>query len=261
MRSRMDYVRQATTALHRLLRTELISSRSELLPAGACHVFCFSGWGALALSVQSLSLDDAIMEIENDVVESPFGNESWAFMHFCLDKNDRKSISRMKRSRGAELKNHIEVLRQTVQARQQELEEDERYAAQKVSLSSVAKKHFKKFGYVWNKRESEKRVTVFDKVTDRGNVIRIVADAGGADGAIAYVEAKFICPTFISQAVSIVSVQWVYTIEELEELFARHAEDLLYYEQHIAAIYDEEMGRCHPTLTKLIQDHHIRQIE
>lgn len=227
---------------------------------GACNVFCFSVWGAIALSVQAINFEHAIIEIENDLAEAPFETKSWAFLHFCLDENDRKKNAKMKRSRGTDLKKHLMTLDASVKAGRRECH-DESLGGARVSLSSVAKKHFKKLGYVWNKSESERSVTVFDKVTSRGNVIRVVADAGGFNEVIPYVDAKFICPQFVSPAVSIVSFQGVRTVDELDDLLTRHIQDLRYYEEHVAEIYDEEMGHCHPTLTKLIQDHSIRQIE
>lgn len=227
---------------------------------GACNVFCFSVFGALALSVRALSLDHAIAEIENDVAESPFGSKSWAFMHFCLDENDRKKNAKMKLSRGAELKDHLKALETSVQVGRRD-GRVEHLGAPRVSLSSVAKMHFKKLGYAWNKSESESGATVFDKVTDLGNVIRVAADAGGNNEVIPYVDARFLGAAFISPTVSVVSAQGVHTAEELEALLERHTKDLRYYEEHVAEIYDKEMGRCHPTITKLIQDHHIRQIE
>jgi hypothetical protein len=239
-------------------QNQLPVNQNCFLP-GACNVFCFSVFGALALSVLALSIDHAITEIENDVAESPFENESWAFMHFCLDESDRKRTINMERSRGSELKNHLEELEASLKAGQQDGRK-ETLGAPRVSLSSVAKKHFKKLGYVWNKSESERRVTVFDKLTDRGNVIRIAADAGGFNELIPYVDAKFLSAAFISPAVPVVSIQGVHTAEELDALLERHTKDLRYYEEHVAEIYDEEMGRCHPTITKLIQDHGIRQI-
>jgi hypothetical protein len=234
-------------------------NQNSFLP-GACNVFCFSIFGPLALSVRALSLDHAIAEIENDEAEAPFGAKSWAFMHFSLDEEDRKKAAKMDQSRGAELKKHLKVLDKSVKSARRDGRGGP-LGAPRVSLSSIAKKHFKKLGYAWNKSESERRVTVFDKVTDRGNVIRISADAGGFNEVIPYVEARFLSARFISPAVWVVSVQGVQTAEELESLLARHGKDVRYYEENVAAIYDEEMGRCHPTITKLIQDHRIRQIE
>jgi hypothetical protein len=252
-------VRQPQEFVNFFGRNSLPVNQNCFLP-GACNVFCFSVFGALALSVRALSFDHAITEIENDVAELPFETKSWAFMHFCLDESDRKMTTNMKRSRRTELENHLKALETSVQAGQRDGRE-ETLGAPRVSLSSVARKHFRKLGYVWNKSESEPRVTVFDKVTDRGNVIRIAADAGGFNEVIPYVHARFLSAAFISPAVSVVSVQGVHTAEELEALLARHTKDLRYYEEHVAEIYDEEMGRCHPTITKLIQDHGIRQIE
>ncbi len=234
-------------------------NQNSFLP-GVCNVFCFSVFGALALSVRALSLDHAIAEIENDEIESPFGAKSWAFLHFSLDENDRKKAAKMEQSRATELKKHLKALDKSVKGGRRD-GRGEPLDAPRVSLSSIAKKHFKQLGYVWNKSESQPRVTVFDKVTDRGNVIRITADAGGFNEVIPYVDARFLSAAFISPAVWVVSVQGVRNAEELESLLASHDKDVRYYEEHVAAIYDEEMGRCHPTITKLIQDHRIRRIE
>jgi hypothetical protein len=130
----------------------------------------------------------------------------------------------------------------------------------RVSLSSIAKRHFKKMGYVWNRFESERRVTVLDKVTARGNVIRITADAGGGNEVIPYVDAKFIGATFVSEPVSVVSAQSVTQADELQSLLEAHEQDLHYYEQQIASIYDYELGQCDLRVTKLIQEHRIRRI-
>jgi hypothetical protein len=233
--------------------------QNDFLP-GVCNAFCFGVWGALALSVQALNPDHAIVEIERDEAEAPFGAKSWAFIHFSLDKNDRKKSAKMDQSRGAELKKHLKVLGKSAKGGRRDGGSGP-LDAPRVSLSSIAKKHFKKLGYVWNKSESEPRVTIFDKVTDRGNVIRITADAGGFDAVIPYVDARFLSAAFISPAVSVVSIQTVHTATELESLLARHEKDVRYYEENVAAIYDKEMGRCHPAITKLIQDYHIRRIE
>jgi hypothetical protein len=234
-------------------------NQNSFLP-GACNVFCFGVFGALALSVRALSVDHAITEIEGDDALAPFGTKSWAYMHFGLDDQDRAKAARMLQCKGAELDKHLKALGKAVKAGQR-AGTSRPLDAPRVSLSSIAKRHFKKLGYVWNKSESEARETVFDTVTDRGNVIRITASAGGFNEVIPYVKAGFLSAAFSSPAVVFVSAQGVQTAEELESLLARHDQDVRYYEEHVAAIYDEEMGRCHPTITKLIQDHRIRRIE
>jgi hypothetical protein len=233
-------------------------NQNSFLP-GACNGFCFGVFGALALSVRALSVDHAISEIEGDDALAPFGAKNWAYLHFSLDENDRKKAAKVEKSRGAELRKHLKALDEVVKGGPRGASRPSE--GPRVSLSSIAKKHFKKLGYVWNKSESEPRVTVFDKVTDRGNVIRITADAAGFNEVIPAVKARFLSAAFMSPRVSVVSTQGVYTAEETESLLARHDKDVRYYEEHVAAIYDEEMGRCHPTITKLIQDHRIRRIE
>ncbi len=116
-------------------------------------------------------------------------------------------------------------------------------------------------GYTWNKSESEPRVTVFDKTTERGNVIRITADAAGHNELVPAIGAKFIGATFISPKVSVVDRRGIVTETELQALLAHHEKDVRYFEENIAAIYDRELGPCHPTITTLLQEHHIRAIE
>jgi hypothetical protein len=99
-----------------------------------------------------------------------------------------------------------------------------------------------------------------DKVPERGNVIRITADAGGFNEVIPYVDARFLGAGFISPAVFVVSIQGVSTAEELQSLLMRHEKDVRYYEEQVAAIYDKEMGHCDPTITKLILNYRIRQM-
>ncbi len=104
-------------------------------------------------------------------------------------------------------------------------------------------------------------MTVFDKVTDRGNIVRITADAGGHNELIPYIDAKFISSTFVSPESSVVGVNVVSSEAELSSLLERHESDLHYYEENIAAIYDQELGDSHPTITKLLQTQSIRQIQ
>jgi hypothetical protein len=234
-------------------------NQNSFLP-GTCNAFCFGVFGALALAVRTLSLDNAFGEIDNDDPLEPFQAKNWAYMHFGLNERDRSKIAGMMKLIGAELDKHLNVLAKSVKSRRDE-GSLKPLDAPRVSLSSVAKKHFKRAGYVWNKSESEPRVTAFDKVTERGNVIRITADAGGHNELIPSVNAKFIGATFISPTTAVVSAVRVVSEADLQSLLDLHERDVRYFEENIASIYDREMGQCHPTITKLIQEQNIRRIE
>jgi hypothetical protein len=234
-----------------------VNQNSFLL--GACKVFCFGVFGALALEVRALELDTTITETGADDLGEPFGAGSWAYMHFVLDEKERMKIAEMMQSRGAELTQGLQELRKAVKSRHLDARRASGAVA-RVSLSSIAKRHFKKMGYVWNRSESEPRVTVLDKVTPCGNVIRITADAGGKNEVIPYVDARFISATFVSEPVPVVSAQGVTDADELQSLLEAHKGDLHFYEQQIASIYDHEAGQCDPRITKLIQERQIRRI-
>jgi hypothetical protein len=233
-------------------------NQNSFLP-GACNVFCFGAFGALALAVRALELDTAIVKSEGDDVREPFGTENWAYMQFILDEKERLKVAEMMQLRGVELRQCSQVVAKSVKSSGPADRRASGVVA-RVSLSSIAKRHFKKMGYVWNRFESERRVTVLDKVTARGNVIRITADAGGGNEVIPYVDAKFIGATFVSEPVSVVSAQSVTQADELQSLLEAHEQDLHYYEQQIASIYDYELGQCDLRVTKLIQEHRIRRI-
>ena len=233
-------------------------NQNSFLP-GTCNAFCFGVFGALALAVRTLSLENAFAEIDGDDLLEPFQAKSWAYMHFRLDDGDRSKIARMTKTAGGELKKHLGILAKSVKSRRLK-NAAKSVESRRVSLSKATKKHFKRMGYEWNKSESEPRITVFDKVTKYGNVIRITADAGGHDELIPGIDVKFIGATFISPTASVISVNSVVCEADLQSILDQHDIDVRYFEENIAAIYDRELGQCHPTITKLIREHNIRKI-
>jgi len=62
-------------------------NQNSFLP-GACNVFCFGVFGVIGLSVNAITVKDAISEIASDDPLKPFGGKSWAYMHFALDDKD-----------------------------------------------------------------------------------------------------------------------------------------------------------------------------
>ena len=234
-------------------------NQNSFLP-GACNVFCFGVFGALALSVRALDPDTALARIEGDDPREPYGAPGWGYVHFRLDGEDRAKVAAMMRSRGAELGQRLRALAGAVGSRRMEPREASGDVP-RVPLSSIARRRFRKMGYVWNRQESEPRVTVLDKVTGNGNVIRVTADAGGTNEVIPYVSARFIGASFLSGPFPVVSVQGVADAGELRSLLERHEADLHYFEQRIASTYDREMGQCHPAITRRIRDHRVRSIQ
>jgi hypothetical protein len=239
-------------------RAEQVTQNSFL--PGTCNVFSFSVFGALALAVKLIEHDNALDEIAADNPLEPFETKSWSYLHFRINDKDRAKIDKMETAVGAILKKNRNALAKAVKAKRGTASAASGSGA-RVTFSGPAKKHFKRLGYVFNKAESQQSRTVFDKVTPHGNIIRITAEARGHNVLMPFIDAKFISANFISEEAPIIRGESVATETDLRELLDRHASDVTFFEENLAAIYDQQLGPCHPTITRLLQEQLIRQIE
>ncbi|MEX2214581.1 MAG: hypothetical protein WD768_10660 [Phycisphaeraceae bacterium] len=232
--------------------------QNTFLPATA-RAFAFGGvWATMAIDVKTLHLDHSLSEISGDDAQQPFKTKSWSFIHFWLNRHEQTKITSLSKGVERDVEPHVQALVNSVQSRG--IETMSSLYAPRVTLSGPVRKWLKMLGYTRNKAASEPRLTVFDKPTLRGNLIRIDADAGGHGDLIPYIEICVQGAGFQSPRLTIVKPDCITTDESLTALLEQHGDDVRYFEKHIAPAYDNALGDCHPTVTRLMREQQIRQV-
>lgn len=229
-----------------------IDQNTFLCAAG--NALAYGVFGTVVLSVREIHIERALTEIEADDATAPFGSDSWSYLHFVLDEAER----RRGRSIGEAEAEAVRAIRIAVASRGSR--SPTVAGGARVPLKKIAVKHFARFGYELNARESDPGRTAVDKVTARGNVIRITASTSGFGVLVPHVEARVLGSGPTGASTTIVAMRSVVSEDELRALLAAHEPELRMYEERVASARDESLGACPPDVTALIRRHRVRAI-
>lgn len=218
---------------------------------GECKVFSFGVFGALVLETRHVE-DDGSDDVR------PLEKHAWHYLHFVISPDEARETDSSIQSISAELKQAYSLLDRSIKSKSK----TPGTAAQqsRVTFSPIAKKHFSRLGYKWNKALSEPRITVFDKLMETGNIIRLSADAGGHSDLIPYVDAQFVSMAYRSPAVSVVSPEVVSSTDQLLFLLERHQSDLAFFEEQVAKRLDTVVRPMNQRCQRLLTQHDVRAI-
>ena len=216
-----------------------------------CLVYSFGVFGALILKTRAV-------EASEGTDSGPLAKDEWRYFHIVLSPDETKLTRKGLASISAELDQAYGALSLSIKARGDVPQHNSTQA--RVTLSPVAKRHFEQLGFRWNKALSEPRVTVFDRLTSAGNVIRVSADAGGHSDLLPYVDAQFISMTYRSPAVPVVHPQVVTSADQLLTLFEQHQPDLAFFEEHVAGRLESVFHRMDENLQRILTEENVRAI-
>jgi hypothetical protein len=215
-----------------------------------CVVFSFGVFGALALTVRVL---------EDFAPEGNLQGKEWRHFHQVLSPDEVEQTRRAVASVSTELDLALDALNRSVTKSGSAIATGHTSGG-RVTLSPVAKTHFKRLGYRWNKALSEPRVTIFDKLTSGGNIIRVSADAGGHADLIPYVDAQFISTTYRSASVPVVNPCPVTSRDQLVSLLSQYEPHLRQFEERVAGHLDAAFPQMDEALQSLLLQEDVRAI-
>lgn len=131
---------------------------------------------------------------------------------------------------------------------------------QRVNLSSIVKKVYKKKGFKYNKEISQQKNTILDKITPNGNILRITADSGGFNVLLPGIVIQIIGSEFISKEFSLLpSNTSIETVDQGISLLTHNLAVLDIFEETIISSMDKEMGTLNEIEMMIIKTHGIRK--
>jgi len=231
-------------------------AQNTFLPCPA-NAFSFSIHGLIAMSVNTYNHENS-----TDLVRlyDSENKKHWSFCHVVAPLQQRtlfqeKEELLLKEIIGPanELESMIKAIRGSFTCKHDE--------GNRINLTPIAKKHYKAHGYIWNKQLSQQRITVLDKVTPNGNIIRITADSGGYGDLIPYVDIKMIgyMQEFKEHAIVPPNIS-IRSKEDLISLLEKSNEALEWYANEVVPKVDAQWGECPEFYKKVLLEEGIRKI-
>ncbi len=190
--------------------------------------------GLVALETRKLDTERSVLHDTNQK------NKDWRYYHILVDDNSRHNeINLIMQRLYEQLDKDIALFYETEKV----FDDTEQSGSTRVNLATIVKKHFKKMGYQYNQDISQQKITVMDKVTQNGNIIRITADAGGFGILIPYIEIQIIGHEYQSPKMSIVKSGFqIHTKEQMRNLLDKHLPILNLYEDKIVPVFDSQLN-------------------